>query len=80
MAGVPGVGSYSGRIRSLGCSGEPVADGSLRVEIDAEGVVRCPELGEHDAVLLGKDVLEKLLTETYGMALVDKRESSEGRL
>ena len=61
-------------------SEEPVADGSLRVEIDSEGVVRCPELVESDAVLLSKEVLEALLTETYSMALVDRKESQRGSL
>lgn len=55
-------------------------DGSLRVEIDSEGIVRCPELADTDAVLLSKEVLEALLTETYSMALVDKNESKESRL
>lgn len=57
-----------------------MADGSLHVEIDSEGVVRCPELGDGDAVLLSKEVLEALLTETYSMALSDKRESEGTRL
>jgi len=54
--------------------------GNLRVEIDSEGVVRCPELGEADAVLLSKEVLEALLTETYSMAFVDRRESKATEL
>ena len=54
--------------------------GNLRVEIDSEGVVRCPELVESDAVLLSKEVLEALLTETYSMALVDRRESKATEL
>ena len=58
----------------------PVADGSLHVEIDSEGVVRCPELVESDAVLLSKEVLEALLTETYSMALVDNRISKATEL
>ena len=57
-----------------------MADGSLHVEIDSEGVVRCPELVESDAVLLSKEVLEALLTETYSMALVDRKESQRGSL
>ena len=55
-------------------------NGNLRVEIDSEGVVRCPELGEADAVLLSKEVLEALLTETYSMGLVDRRESKATEL
>lgn len=55
-------------------------DGSLRVEIDSEGIVRCPELADTDAVLLSKEVLEALLTETYSMALVDRRESKATEL
>ena len=50
------------------------------MEIDSEGVVRCPELVESDAVLLSKEVLEALLTETYSMALVDRRESKATEL
>ena len=63
------------------CCRCPVPEnGNLRVEIDSEGVVRCPELGEADAVLLSKEVLEALLTETYSMALVDRKESQRGSL
>ena len=54
--------------------------GNLRVEIDSEGVVRCPELGEADAVLIIKVVLEELLTEVYARGLLDRKRSQDSRL
>ena len=50
------------------------------MSVDSEGVVRVLNMGEQDAVLIVKEALEELLTEVYGMALVDRKESRETRI
>lgn len=56
-----------------------VGDGDLHVSVDEEGVVRVENLGENEAVLLTKDVLEGLLTRVYEYALADVKASERSR-
>ena len=54
-------------------------DGDLHVSVDSEVVVRVENLGEHDAVLMTKEVLEGLLTRVYEYALADVKASEGSR-
>lgn len=46
-------------------------DDDLRVEVDEEGIVRCPSVEKGCAVLMNKETLENLLTEVYALAFAD---------
>ena len=54
--------------------------GDLHVSYDDEGVVRVTNLGDDDAVLIIKAVLEELLTEVYARGLLDRKRSQDSRL
>ena len=57
-----------------------MARGDLHLSVNSEGVVRVLNMETQDAVLIVKEALEELLTEVYGMALLDRKESRETRL
>lgn len=47
----------------------PVPEFDLHVSVDDEGVVRVLNVGEDEAILVGKVELERLLTAVYGRAM-----------